>query len=211
MKILFLTDSLSLPREENGQVVKYEETYLSILRKEFPEMLIVDSAIGGATIWDLFRQIFYYKYFEPDLVIIQCGIVDCAPRAFTEFEKKILNRLGIRAKGLTSFLRRYRGLKRTSRVKFEKTAIKIKNEFSNIPVYAIGILPASLEYEKKVPGIENSIAIYNQILKGHFHFIESCGFPMEGILNDHHHLNKYGHEVIADNIRSVLIKIKDSR
>tara|TARA_R110000850_G_scaffold253121_3_gene378339 strand:- start:1139 stop:1774 length:636 start_codon:yes stop_codon:yes gene_type:complete len=206
MRVLFLTDSLSLPREGDGEVVKYDETYINILRKEFPEAVIADCAIGGATIWDLFKQSFYYKFFEPDLVVLHCGIVDCAPRAFTAFEQKVLNKLGLRPKGFTRFLRKNRGLKLTSKSQFEKLTLRLKNQFKDVPMYSIGILPASTDYEKKVPGIAGSVKRYNQILSKQFHFIDNSDFPREGILSDHHHLNKLGHKAIAKKLKPVFEK-----
>ncbi len=202
MKVLFLTDSLSLPRGSDGEVVKYEETYISLLRKKNPEMTIVDCAVGGATIWDLFKQSYYYKFFEPDIVILHCGIVDCAPRAFTKFEQKILNKLGLRPKGLTRFLRKYRGLKLTPIKKFEKLALRLKRQFEDLPVFAVGILPASSQYEQKVPGIAKSIEIYNHVLSSQFRFIDNSDFPMEGILSDHHHLNAIGHLEMLKRIKT---------
>lgn len=210
MRVLFLTDSLSLPREADGEVVKYDETYISLLRKEFPKLVIVDCAIGGATIWDLFKQSFYYKFFEPDLVVLHCGIVDCAPRAFKAVEQKVLNKLGLKPKGLTRFLRQHRGLRLTPQSKFEKLALRLKNQFKEVPMYSIGILPASPEYEKKVPGIEQSIVRYNQILKKQFHFIDNSDFPSEGIFSDYHHLNKHGHSVIANRIGPIFTKEQNS-
>ncbi len=204
MRVLFLTDSLSLPREGDGEVVKYNETYINLLRKRFPEFLIVDCAIGGATIWDLFKQSFYYKYFDPQLVIIHCGIVDCAPRAFTLFEKKLLKKLGLKPKRLIRFLRKYRGYRLTPQKKFEKICVRLKNQFFGVPVWSIGIMPASLAYEKKLPGIIKSIAAYNQILAENFNFIDNREFPLEGILGDHHHLNGYGHKVLTERLNKVL-------
>lgn len=206
MRVLFLTDSLSLPREGDGEVVKYDETYISLLRQEFSNHVIVDCAIGGATIWDLFKQSFYYKFFEPDLVVLHCGIVDCAPRAFTAFEQKVLNKLGLRPKGLTRFLRKNRGLKLTSKPKFEKLTLRLKNQFRGVPLYSIGILPASADYEKKVPGITESVKLYNQLLSRQFHFIDNSDFLWEGILSDHHHLNRLGHKAIAEKLKPIFEK-----
>ncbi len=50
MKILILTDSLSLAREYKGEVISYEETYPYLLKKQFPHIDFVFTCIGGATI-----------------------------------------------------------------------------------------------------------------------------------------------------------------
>ncbi len=79
MKILCIGDSLGLPRKG----CDYEETWLALLRQHYPEHSfyaffagdrLIDSALHD------FNQ--YYQYFKPDVVILQQGICDCAPRYF---------------------------------------------------------------------------------------------------------------------------------
>ena len=208
MRILFLTDSLSLPRVNEEEVVLYENTYLYKLRTEFKEHLIVDSAIGGATIKDLYAQVFYYKSFKPDLVILHSGIVDCAPRAYKKNEKKILSKLGIISKlgGLTRILRKSRGYTLTKPDKFDQYLSLIKQSFENTPLYSLGILNASDEYEIKVPGIKNNIQKYNSILQNQTSYITNNNIPFDGIMKDHHHLNKKGHDLIYQKLSTIIKK-----
>ena len=91
IKILVFSDSLGLPRN-TPQAVNWEETWVQLLSKIY---CVEYCAIGGAKVSDLSRQISYYKIFNPDIVIVQSGIVDCAPRALTEFEKQIIERFAI--------------------------------------------------------------------------------------------------------------------
>jgi hypothetical protein len=207
MRILFLTDSLSLPRVNEEEIVLYEDTYLYKLREEFKESLIVDSAIGGATIKDLYAQVFYYKSFNPDIVVLQTGIVDCAPRAYKKFEKKILVKLGLNSKlkGLTRFLRKNRGYTLTKSNKFDYYLSLIEKSFENIPLYSLGILNASDNYESKVPGIKENIEAYNSILEKHTTYINNTDIPFNGIMKDHHHLNLKGHDLIYQKL-SIIVK-----
>lgn len=209
MRILFLTDSLSLPRVNEEEIVLYEDTYLRKLREEFKNHTIVDSAIGGATIKDLYVQVFYYKSFKPDLVIIQSGIVDCAPRAYKKTEKKILVKLGIisKLKNLTRFLRKNRGYTLTKMTLFDNYLSLIKKSFENTPLYSLGILEASDEYETIVPGIKNNIRKYNTILEKHTTYINNSDIPFKAIMNDHHHLNKYGHQLIYNKLNIIIKKM----
>ena len=209
MKILFLTDSLSLPRVNEKEIVLYEDTYLCKLRNTFKNHTIVDSAIGGATIKDLYAQVFYYKSFKPDLVIIQSGIVDCAPRAYKRIEKKILVELGIisKLKNLTRFLRKNRGYTLTKMTLFDNYLSLIKKSFENTPLYSLGILEASDEYETIVPGIKNNIRKYNTILEKHTTYINNSDIPFKAIMNDHHHLNKHGHQLIYDKLNIIIKKM----
>ena len=68
MTILFLTDSLSLPREGELEKVNYEDTFPFLLKKKFKEVNCIFLGIGGATIADLHRQANYYRGLKPDLV-----------------------------------------------------------------------------------------------------------------------------------------------
>ena len=210
MRILFLTDSLSLPRESEKENVSYEDTYVSKLRKRFPECTIADSAIGGATIKDLYGQVFYYKSFKPDIVIIQSGIVDCAPRAYRNFGKKVLVKLGLisKLKGLTRFLRKYRGYTLTKPSKFDSFLKRMRADFSESKFYSLGILEASDEYEKKVPNIKRNIRRYNDLLKVNSTFIDNSDIPFEAIMDDHHHLNSKGHQLIFGKLEQLIITQK---
>ncbi len=209
MKILFLTDSLSLPRADTSEKVSLEETYFHQLKKHFPEHEFVLVAIGGATIFDLYKQLFYYKALEADLVFLQCGIVDCAPRAFTKNETKFLTKTKLSkvVKPLQHFLRKYRGHRYTKPAKFHRYLTSFCNELKSSTIYSIGILPGSTAYDKLVPGISKSIERYNKMLAAQTKFIDNASFPADGIMADHHHLNAKGHTVIFDKIKEIITKL----
>ncbi|MCE9540508.1 MAG: SGNH/GDSL hydrolase family protein, partial [Bacteroidetes bacterium] len=90
MKILIMSDSLALAREKPEKVF-YEETWPAFLKRKGHDVLPI--CIGGATSDDLLRQVAYHKPFLPDIVIIQVGIVDCAPRHFTQLEILLLRKI----------------------------------------------------------------------------------------------------------------------
>jgi len=206
MRILFLTDSLSLPRVNEEEIVLYENTYLYKLREEFKNHLIVDSAIGGATIKDLYAQVFYYKSFKPDMVILHSGIVDCAPRAYKNVERKILRKLKLinKVKSLTRFLRKHRGYTLTKPNKFNYYLSLIGESFKSAPLYSLGILNASDDYEIKVPGIKENIKKYNSILEKHTKYINNTDISSDEIMGDFHHLNKNGHDLIYLKLSNII-------
>lgn len=207
-RVLFLTDSLSLPRKHVDGVVEWDEVYISLLRQEFPEIDFIHVAYGGATIGDLFSQLNYYSLIRPDLIILHCGIVDCAPRAFGRLELEIIKkfRLFRLFNPFTKFFRIYRGITYTPLRQFEKTLINLKQRFPDSPFWSIGILPGCKEYEEKVPGISRNIEEYNAILKRETYFISNDDFPRSGIINDYHHLNALGHRYIFNKLCRELIK-----
>ena len=77
-KLLLITDSLGLPRLF-PEKTEYEDTYPNLLKKHF---IIMQYSKGGGTIIELYEQTGYFKAFEPDVIILQSGIVDCAPRPY---------------------------------------------------------------------------------------------------------------------------------
>jgi acyl-CoA thioesterase-1 len=104
MKVLCIGDSLALPGHHN----KYEDTWFYKLKKEFPghdfisffkrqlttEILVTIG--GGEKIEGAFPTgADCLEHYMPEIVIIQLGIVDCAPRLINEksFLWKIVRRL----------------------------------------------------------------------------------------------------------------------
>tara|TARA_B110000093_G_scaffold32773_1_gene33533 strand:+ start:8829 stop:9467 length:639 start_codon:yes stop_codon:yes gene_type:complete len=211
MKILFLTDSLSLPRENNEfESVTFEQTYLHKLRMSYKDDVIIDCAIGGARISELKSQCFYYKFFEPDIVFIQSGIVDCCPRAYSKLTAKVINKLGLRSKmkKVNFFLRKYRNYTFTSKNKFRDTLIEIKNLFPKSTFYSIGIINGIEGYEQIVPGVKKNINEYNLILKQNTKYIDISSVGIDDIMKDYHHLNILGHKKLFSLIKNEISSFK---
>ena len=84
--------------------------------------------------------------------------------------------------------------------------------YPDIPVFALGILPPSREYELQLKGIEKRISQYNQILKDVFgcNFIDTSDIPKEGIMSDHHHLTAMGHQYVYEKIIQCLSEIENN-
>lgn len=74
---MILTDSLSLPRVF-PEKCKFEDTYPYLLRRM--GLHVHQVSIGGATSDTLVSQLHYHLPFNPKIIILQVGIVDCAPR-----------------------------------------------------------------------------------------------------------------------------------
>ena len=72
-RILLLTDSLAMPREE-PELTLYEDTYPYLLRKKYE---VFQFSKGGGLMKEFVEQTFYYNQYRPDVVILQIGIVDC--------------------------------------------------------------------------------------------------------------------------------------
>jgi len=200
MKILVITDSLGLPREL-PEKVEYNETWVNMLKKNCE---VHQLSIGGGVLKDFLKQSAYLNLFLPDLVILQIGIVDCAPRALTQFENDFINRFAVTRKlankylpKYLNFLRRKRQVSYTSIADFEK-GLKLIKETFNCKVISIGIVPPSKAYEKNLLGIEKKVILYNNSLKKVFEneYIDISSIEGDMVMTDNIHLNKRGHEYI---------------
>lgn len=209
MQVLFLTDSLSLPRKYKNDIVLWEDTYINQLRSIFPEINFIQLGFGGATITELHGQLNYYTVLSPDIVFLHCGIVDCAPRALGKIELELVKKFKLFRiiRPFLKLFRKYRGVTYTNANIFELRLRSIKNRFDKAKFYTIGILPGSVEYEQMVPGITKNIEKYNNILNIDENFIDNSIFPREGIALDHHHLNKLGHTELAERLGIVISEV----
>jgi hypothetical protein len=208
-KVLVITDSLGLPRLAPERVT-YEETYFAKLEVKYPDWKLVPMMYGGADLPTLYHHAaFYYKSIRPAKIIIQSGIVDCAPRAFTRIEYKMINSVGIikslynsRFKSTIKKAAKARGLTSTSEQDFELFARKMLEAFPEASIYWNGILPASEGYEKLLPGVTKNIIRYNNIIGNVIGngYIDHSDFSTKGIMSDYHHLNAFGHDAIFNKL-----------
>lgn len=210
MKILAITDSLGLPRS-TPEYLPVEKTWLNLL-SEFHE--VVCFSYGGATIDQFFSQIEYLKLYKPDCVLIQSGIVDCAPRALTKTENIVINHFKLTRFLFSKFvsendlfvLRNVRDKTYTPLSKFEYYI----NQFISIfgeKLYWIGILPTLPGYEKKVPGIIENVRIYNELIETKLgeRFISTRDFNELDIMTDFIHLSVHGNSRL---LKLILNKIQ---
>lgn len=211
-RIVLFTDSLAMPREE-PEVTFFEDTYPYLLRKDYE---VFQFSKGGGLMSEFVEQTFYYNQYKPDIIILQIGIVDCSPRAFTKLEEAFFhsNRLlglvrsFISKSGLSKKIRNFRRLSWTPKRSYRQGCEFFISKFPQSKVFALSIVPPSKGYEKQVPGISKKIDEYNNILKEVFKqdFIDLSNIPMEGIMSDHHHLTKVGHQYVYDKIMHILAK-----
>jgi hypothetical protein len=208
-RLLILGDSLSLPRLQ-PEFCGLEDTWPNLLK---PQFQIHQVSLGGGTIGDLFRQVEYHKAFAPDIVVLQSGIVDCAPRALSIFELEFISKIwGIQSivlsfvKKHSRSIRSWRNKTYTSPSLFSNKLNEIKTAFPNSQLIVVGILPPCQEYEKIVPGVSVRIKQYNIILRevGSENFISLDTISRDCIMSDFIHLNKKGHLFVYEKIMARL-------
>jgi len=212
-RILVFTDSLGLPRSVPEHCA-YEDTWCFKLKRDFN---VHQVSIGGATSSDILRQCPYHIEFKPDVVIVQIGIVDCAPRFLTKFELELIKKLPdkinsklIRALN-NSKVRNFRKITYVRTDLFARNIRKLQTFFKGTPVIFINILPASDSYEKILPGIKSRVEQYNEILINEAKYIcETYDLHNKGVMSDYVHLNAFGHDMIYHKIFNFLTCIENS-
>lgn len=201
-RILVVTDSLGFPRHE-PEMLRYGDTYIAQLKARYPQYDFIHQGYGGATIRELLQHTAYFeRTLEPVLVIMQSGVVDCAPRALTRIEQyvvanlPILNRLLVLlVKRYSPLLRRVRKITYTSPSNFAEYVDRFEKRFDN--VIWLGIVPSTPEWEKRVTGIGRQIELFNAILARH-KLIQTDNLGEQDMMSDHHHPNASGHRKIFE-------------
>lgn len=212
MRILFVTDSLALPRDK-PEVLSYESTYPQLIKKEIPSAEIQQLSIGGATIDELNRASKYYTSFKPDVVIVQSGIVDCAPRTMTKFGRQFWSKIPLLGKGVLAMVSSnaatFRKLRNTNYTKpkdFVKWLSRLNETLADAKIIHIAIMPSSDAYEQKLPGVTSRIEQYNALLAANSSKIIGQNMTTDMLMSDHHHLNTKGHQALANDL---VVSIKE--
>ncbi len=230
--ILVYGDSLGLPRVASK--IGCEHTYAELIRGWYetsdlkPKVFLFNRSQGGADIQTLFNGFNTDStYFGKAkwILIVQCGIVDCAPRPIPPWVKyRIVARLpGPLRDRIISFLHNNRakifrlGLKwySTSPEKFKTIYAKwlslAAKEFDR--VYAVNIFPTTEKIERHSPGLTVSIDYYNSLIQEAVAAVDAENIifidandkvrrsnRIEDFIDeeDGHHLTKEGHRLLNE-------------
>lgn len=178
-------DSLSMPRE--CAEIPFFKTYAELLCLELEQLdhkkrvFLYNRSRGGASIVSLWRDYQQDRgYFGPasgDLLVIQCGIVDCAPRPIPEWFKKVIARLPNRTRSsVVKFLHDHRPALLHAGFSWRITKPEVFShtlqrwlssaiqDFQS--VYIFNIAPTTTEMDAHSPGLSNSIEQYNELIAG---------------------------------------------
>ncbi|XOV79192.1 MAG: SGNH/GDSL hydrolase family protein [Aestuariibacter sp.] len=217
-KILFITDSLGLPRAQ-PELVPDDATWTYVVSKRLKEHFdFFYYTVAGLHTGMLVQSLkFQAGAFRPDLIVLQIGIVDCAPRALKENERKVIQRLpGFISKVLLGFVRRnYHYLIRKRKIsyvslfQFENNLIELRNFFKRSQFLVVPIAPANTAYIESNPLISNNIKEYNKVLTKVFGE-ENILNVWEGedpellFLSDNHHLSVSGNAVLGQGVNEFI-------
>lgn len=215
--LLVQGDSLTLPHDS----VPYPHTWPGLLQRDLDEFYVVNVGQSEKTTADLsgglnVHQKRELEYYEPEIVVVQVGIVDCAPRYFRRWEKQLLDLIPVHtvSDGLF-FLAKYLRSRSESRSYVDKPTFR-----SNLESYCsraekadvdrivlVNILQPGTTYTEKNPRIEESITSYNAIIEDvadQFSNAETLrpladdptvekAMIEANTLSDGYHLNREGH------------------
>lgn len=230
-RVLIIGDSLAMP---NYADKKYEDTWIYKLKTNYPNFDVITYLKRGLTtnaLVSMGKKLEYgvppgadcLEMWMPDIVILQLGVCDCAPRLFSPYslEYKLINKfpLNVFNKPYVNLVKTYR--KRSCKKAYvppEEFEANLNNYFDRCrkrgvsKVIAIGIsYPADSMLKKNRPLFE-AVEIYNGIYKTiSKNYPNICViFPLDSrkydseIYNDGYHPNIKGHKIVFDAVEKEL-------
>jgi len=222
-RILIIADSMAMPRPD----VKYEETWISLVKQAFPDYDFLDRPDRGSTTLRLVTEggggVDLLEIYEPDLVIMQIGMAECAPRLFkkTGFEYFFLNRI-IPSRfrlNYVNFIKKKRGRNpKITDVSPDNFRANLINYFgraqkTGVKVIVLLISKATKLFLSKSPYIMENVNLYNSIYRevaDSFPNVELVipfdeNVDLEKISLDEVHVNAQGHQIIFNNLKPHLL------
>lgn len=210
MRVLLLTDSLGCPRKET----KVEDTWTDRIIKNWSreDVIFYTYCVHGLSASKIDLE--YLDELSPDIIILQIGIVDACRRALINFEQEIVSKIPVLRTFVHFFCSKFhyqltvvRNIHDCSVIKFYKVLCKIVNQAKG-KVYFIKIAPAGEGLIKRVYHVVEDIKRYNNVtikVKG---LIKVDPYksvnPELYLLQDGHHLNSLGNELLYRCVDSIL-------
>lgn len=223
--LLIQGDSLSLPRQSVG----YLETWPGLLQQNLNEFCVVSIARSEKTTDDFSSDLEEHhkrelEYYNPQILVVQIGIVDCAPRYFRKWEKAILDLIPIDIVSSGLFFvgkhLRDRSAKRAyvkqSQFKLNLQSYCRRVEQTDVnQIFLTKILQPTQELLENNPQIEWCITEYNSIIDEvacEFDIVETIRpldndpateqeLAAEHTLADGYHLNSDGHRRLFERLK----------
>lgn len=213
----------------------YPELLIAALASNIPgkKFYLYNRSTGGATIDILYDSYIndcsYFGLKKSQIIIIQCGVVDCAPRPIPKKTRNLLGKLHGRIRTpISKFLHLLRPLLLGSGIFWRLTD---EGQFSTLlsrwldhaehnynHVYVINIAPTTRATSSHSPGLEDSINSYNELIKSAVgkrtgvslidaNSVISKSNGIEDFIakSDGHHINMRGHRLYADLITQLEI------
>lgn len=217
-KVLVITDSLGVPRTQPEPLTDDVCWVYRLLDERCHCYRFRLSTVPGLDSNQMLHMArFYHAAIQPNVIILQVGIVDCYPRALRRGELALVTRLpGPVSRLIHAFVRRFhavivkfRNVRYVPPGRFRQNMQALKALFPMADFVVVPVAPATLEYKRKNPLVQQAIADYNQILAEEFGagFLHACyseEAPEAIVTTDNHHLSARGNELVLAAVRQAL-------
>jgi hypothetical protein len=238
-------DSLALPRAETGigLGVTYPEVLRGLLRDTHPQqaVLVHTRAASAGTVGVLHQQWLidnpYFGHPGADLLVIQCGVVDCAPRPLPHWARRALSRFPRGVRGLVvAFLHANRPHLLRAGIRWRRTPPRrfarilgrwlAAMDGARCRVCVVNIAPTDPASEAQSPGFGRSISAYNDLIASTIASLTGGNVALVDVhrrisaepsgvrtyvAGDGHHLTESGHVLYAQLIMEATRLTVDDR
>ena len=221
-------DSLSMPRHLSS--IRYRDIYTELLRNDLEtrgvRVSLYNRSSGGATLGHLYSG---YSadadYFGPEgdsIIIVQAGVVDCAPHCVPMFLQRAIGRLPMFARNWT--INKIRQVRPTLLEKRISSPLTKETEFNSLlskwvkslslfneHTLFINICPTTESGERRLPGFSENINKYNRLIREAVQGYSNASVVdaysairasdnIEKFVDreDGHHLTRQGHELYCE-------------
>ncbi|MGR5287484.1 hypothetical protein ACP3V5_19370 [Vibrio maritimus] len=210
-KVLLITDSLGLPRIEPEKVID-EQAWPNLLTKERDDCDFYHFSRSGLDSRTLVEELKgTLGAYQPDVIVLQVGIVDCTPRVLRLSELSIIRRIPIISGLVQRIVTKHRAkiiqLRKVQYVdltSFKKNLIVFKTFFNDCRILALPIVSNTECAQIRTPNIAQEIVAYNDALSSLFEMINIGQLKENDFMSDCYHLSPSGNELVSLSVSEVL-------
>lgn len=236
IRIVTVTDSLGMPRDLGGEALRWEEIWPKRVERALNErgtpVEVICCGARARTSGDLLgTELEEHVVFKrPDVVVVEVGVTDCAPRVISKNEKRLLNTPIVPAP-LREWVVRRRSAKRleitakaplarvyTTPAQFEADlrayAMALRAQPWPISLVVLPIVAHAARMAKKSSRHDENVALYNGLLGNVARDVDATFVPQETLLpgsnvdawffRDGYHITPEGARVFAENLTPIL-------
>lgn len=214
-RLVIVGDSTALPRDE----LSYEDTYEFLLKLSMDDWDIFNYSVRGNTLGKILElKQYYFKYINPNIVILHVGIVDAYPRPYpqnavfsflkNQFSKFLfdIDKFLIRTE-LYYKMSDFFNFKKTEVNNFSQSIEYLLSYINAEKVIIVGIIKAHHQL-RKCKIVDSQFDLYNAILKSkisnNIAYIDLSEISEDFVLSDGYHLNEKGHKYLFNVIKTLL-------
>lgn len=217
MRFLCIGDSLGLPRDR----CPYESTWFYKLREAFPQHEFINFFTRGLVITEAINQYdLYFRYYNPDIVVIQTGVCDCAPRYINvrRISWIILKKICMSLKSEALFWKFVKLKGRSEHCvytpidifqqNFEMLIKKFIEEGSCKKIFVVLIGKSTDDIIEKNKYFNKNVDRYNMVIKSITEkykdivtVLDPLGNPCNEIYTDGYHCNEIGMSLVFNDIK----------